>query len=138
MQLRTECHRLARECQRGAIGQRGAIVAAHDAADAMLGHRGQQRVQLVAADQFLVRESQRGHTGHALPQGFQLGIVLRDLDLAVRGEAAVVIDQRRDLVPDLHRSNGQRHLGQMATQPAHTAGVDARCVAANVVLFEQQ
>jgi hypothetical protein len=55
----------------------------------------------------------------------------------VAGKAAIVTDQLLDLLPQRHRGDRQRNLGDVAGELAHAAGIDARGVAAGIVLLDQ-
>ncbi len=102
----------------------------------MAGDRRNDVVELAPVDQLLM--------GKALPVEFldpgaqrrQFLLGLGDLDLAVALEAAIVVDQVADAVPDLHRGDRQRHLGKVAAETAHAAGIDARRVAPDMVLLD--
>ena len=133
-----EALRLALERENGAIGHRGAVGAADDGADAMWRDRRQQVAQLGLADDLLVIEPEQPDLLDPGALQRKLGLGLGDLDLTVAFEAAVVVDEMLDPVPQLHRGNRQRHLRQVASEPPHAAGIDAGGMAAGVVLLDQQ
>jgi hypothetical protein len=122
----------------GAKGIGGAVGPADDAAEAMIGNRRQHRAELVPVDEFLVVEAEGTHFLDARLQRDQLGLALGHLDLAVCIEAAIVVDEVLDAVPQLHRSGGERDLGRMAAESPHAAGIDPRGVAPGIVLLQHQ
>src|SRR5262249_52143189 len=83
----------------------------------------------------LVGEAAAWEFGAARAKLFKLRLALRDLHLAVAVKAAVVVHQIADAVPQLHGGDRERHLGEMAAEAAHAAGVDARGMAADVILL---
>src|SRR5437660_10873416 len=68
---------------------------------------------------------------------FQFCVILRDQNLAVALEVAIVVEKLRDPLPDSHRADRERNLGDMPRELADTAGVHARGVAAGIILLDE-
>ncbi len=135
---RAESLGLALEGEDGAVGDRRAVRPADDAADAVWRDRRHQLAQLGLLDDLLVLETECLHLRDAIALGIEFGRGLGDLDLAVGFEAAVVVDEVGDAVPDRHRHHRQRDLGDVPAEPAHATGIDTGGMAADVVLLDQQ
>jgi hypothetical protein len=100
-------------------------------------HGRNEPAQFVRVDQLLVMEAAQGQILDAGAAAGEIGLVLRDQHLAVAGEAAIIVDQLLDPVPQRHRGIGKRDFRDMARELAHAAGIDARGVAPGMVLLEQ-
>ena len=68
---------------------------------------------------------------------FQFCVILRDQNLAVALEVAIVVEKLRDPLPDSHRADRERNLGDMPRELTDAAGIHARRVSACVVLLDQ-
>ena len=69
----------------------------------MLGDRGNQGAQFGAVDDLLMLVAERAQFRRAAAQGFKFRFVLRHLDLAVMFEAAIVVHQVLDAIPEFER-----------------------------------
>jgi thiamine pyrophosphate-dependent acetolactate synthase large subunit-like protein len=123
---------------RGAKRIGRAVAARHDPSRAVLRHRGDQSTELLAVDQLLVREAPALEVVDAGAKALQLVFVLGDQHLSVAVEAAVVAHELLDALPDRHRRDRQRDLGDVARQLPHAAGIDAGRVPARVILLDDQ
>ena len=89
-------------------------------------------------EQALVLVAERAHALVTLDEEGHLGLGLSDLEAAVGHEAAIVVHQLGHMVPQLDGGRGKRLLGGKAPQSPHAARVDARCVAAAVILLDER
>ncbi len=83
-------------------------------------------------------EAELLHLRDAGTLDIEFGRGLGDLDLAVGFEAAIVVDQRLDAMPDLHRHDRQRNFGDVPAEATHAASIDTRGMATGVILLDQQ
>jgi hypothetical protein len=132
-----EALRLALERLRRAQRDGRAVAARDHPAGAGVRNRRDEGAQFIGVDQLFMMEAAQFEVGDAGAAGVEVGLVLRHHHLPVRGEAAIVVDQLPDAMPDLHRGVGKRDLGDMARQLAHAAGIDAGGMAAGMVLLDQ-
>jgi hypothetical protein len=119
-----------------AVGDGGPVVAAVDRADAMRRQRRNEPAHLIGADQVFMVEPDGLDRSRPRAQPLQLRLGFGDIDLPAAREAAIVVDQRGDVMPERHRGGRQRHFGQVAPKAADPAGVDARGVTAGPVLLQ--
>ena len=96
---------------------------------------GTSRLQLGAVDQLLVREAAQAQLVDARAEAVELLLGLGDQHLAVARSRNRRPRGRRCAARSPSR-HGQRDLGDVPGQLAHAAGVDARGVAAGVILLE--
>ena len=74
----------------------------------------------------------------ARAQAIQFRFVLGNENLAMAFEAATVADKVLDPLPQFHGRDRERHFGDMAGKLAHAARIHARCVPADIILFDEQ
>jgi hypothetical protein len=79
---------------------------------------GDDAVELTVADLF-VSVSDSTHAGRALPERRHVLVALRDAQLTVRMETAVISDDRPDVMPHLHGFEGNRDFGDVAIERAY-------------------
>ena len=103
----------------------------------MFRHCRHETPQLGGIDQLLVHEAAQAEIGDALAEAREFGLALGHQHGAVGVEAAIVADQLLDAFPDVHRGDRQRYLMDVARQLPHAARIDARGVAAGIVLLDQ-
>ena len=103
----------------------------------MVGDRGHQALELGAVNQLLMSEAAQPEIVHPRAIVGELGLGLRDQHRAVAFEAAIVAHQVLDVLPQLHRRDRERDLREMPRQLSHAAGIDARGMAAGIVLLDQ-
>ena len=82
-----------------------------------------QPPQLRPIDQFLVAEAERVQLGDAHAAGIEFGVVLGDQHLAVAFEAAGIVDQLVNPLPNFHRADRERDLGDMPRELTNAAGI---------------
>ena len=82
-------------------------------------------------------EAERVELGDTRAADRELLLVLGDQHLAVTLKAAIVVEEILDLLPDPHRADRERDLGDMPRELADAAGIDAGGVAAGIVLLDQ-
>jgi hypothetical protein len=92
--------------------------------------------QLAAIDELFMVEADRPDLRCGLAQHFEVLLAFGHLDLSVAFEAAGIVNELLDVVPQLHRRDRQRHFGEMPAQPTHAAGIDSRGVARDMVFFD--
>ncbi len=76
-------------------------------------------------DQLLVGKAFQSQVVDARAEVRQFLLALGHQHGAVALEAAIVADQFLDVLPDRHRGDRQRNLGNVASKLAHAPGVDA-------------
>ena len=114
----------------------GAVAAGDDAADAVVGNGGDDELQLGAVEQLLVRETAQAQVVDAGAEAIEFVLTLGDQHLAMRLEAAIVVDDVANALPDLHGGNRQRHLGDVAGELPHATSVNPGGVSTDVVLLQ--
>jgi len=82
-------------------------------------------------------EATERQVGDAGAAALQIGLVLGDQNLSVAGEAAIIVDQFGNIVPERHRGVGERDFRDVARELAHAAGIDAGSVTPGMVLLYQ-
>src|SRR5690606_24077813 len=88
-----EPQQLPSERLHGMEGQRCAIAARYQGADAMAGKRRDDPAQFRGADQFLMIEARVDDRGATDLEFFQLRLIRGDEQMALRNEAAIVVEQ---------------------------------------------
>jgi len=101
------------------------------------GDRRHEASQLGPIDQLLMGEALQAQVVDPGAKAVELGLALGHQHRPVALEAAIVADQLLDLLPQFHRGNRQRDLGEVARELAHAAGIHARGMAAGIVLLDQ-
>src|SRR6218665_1702258 len=132
----TERLRLALEGLRRAQRVGSAIAPRNHTAGAGAGNRGYQPAQFPGGDQFLMVKAAQSQHVDARAAVRQIGLGLGDQDLAVRTEAAIIVDEFADPVPERHGRVRERNLRDIAGELAHAAGIDARGMAAGMVFLQ--
>ena len=121
----------------GAEGIGRAVAPRHHAAGAGFGHGGHQPPQLGCVNQLLVDETEGVQFRDAGAACLELCVILRDQNLAVAFEAAVVIKKLLNPLPDSHRADRKRNLGDVPCELTDASGVHARGVTAGIILLDQ-
>jgi len=70
-----------------------------------------------------VGEAECVQLGDARAAGIEFGVVLGDQHLAVTFEAAGIVDQLFNALPNFHRADRERDLGDMPGELADAAGI---------------
>src|SRR6218665_3161601 len=132
----TESLRLALEGLRRAQRVGSAIRPRNHPPGAGPRNRGYQPAQFPGVDQFLMVKAAQSQHVDARAAVRQIGFGLGDQDLAVRTEAAIIVDEFADPVPERHGRVRERNLRDIAGELAHAAGIDARGMAAGMVFLQ--
>jgi hypothetical protein len=82
-------------------------------------------------------KTERVQLGDARATGIKFGVVFGDQHLAVAFEAAGVVEQLFDALPDFHRADRERDLGDVPCKLTDAAGVHPRGMAAGIILLDQ-